>query len=296
MRVERAPMSTRAERRREARTGRGDVKPTAPAWTTVGLASAGLAVSAYLTWTKTTGAQALFCSGASACDIVQASRYSTMLGLPTALWGLALYAAIGALALRGYTPTRWLVALVVSSAAVAFSAYLTAVSLFVLGAACRYCLISAAIEVLILADVGRWWRAVPGGRTAMPPLRAAMVGGGIAALTVLLALGVFTVSPTGATPYQVALARHLGSTRAVMYGAFWCPHCQEQKEMFGEAASMLPYIECDPKGAGARPDLCEKASVKSFPTWVIGDQRLEGTQPLDELARVSHFRGEGAAR
>ena len=76
-----------------------------------------------------------------------------------------------------------------------------------------------------------------------------------------------------------------------MYGAYWCPHCQAQKEMFSAAASMLPYVECDPSGSGARPDLCERAEVKSFPTWVIGDQRLVGTQPLDALARASGFPG-----
>jgi len=282
---------TRAERRREMRTGRAGPSWTAPAWTTLALAAAGALVSGYLTWTKTTGGQVLFCSGANACDVVQASRYSTLLGLPTALWGLALYVVMGALAGLGYTAKRWLLALAAASAAVAFSAYLTVVSLFALRAACAYCLISAVLEVLILADVARRWRAVPGLPTIAPLPRATMVGGGTAVLTVLAALGAFAVSPAGATPYQVGLARHLSSTRAVMYGAYWCPHCQEQKEMFSEAASMLPYVECDPKGSGARPALCEQASVKSFPTWVIGDQRLVGTQSLDALARASHFSG-----
>jgi len=287
-------MTGRAERRRETRAGRAAPSRTTPAWTTVALAAAGVLVSAYLTWTNMTGAQALLCSGAGACDIVQASRYSTVFGVPTALWGLALYVVVGVLAGRGYTAQRWLVALAAASAAVTFSAYLTVISLSVLRAACAYCLASAVIEVLILADVIRWWRTVPGLRALAPLPRAAMVGGGTAALTLLLALGVFAVSPAGATPYQVALARHLSSIRAVMYGAYWCPHCQEQKEMFSEAATMLPYVECDPRGSGARPDLCAQASVESFPTWVIGDQRLVGTQSLDTLARASGFPPEGA--
>ena len=284
-------MTRRVERRPETRAGRAAPSRTAPAWTTVALAAAGVLVSAYLTWTKLTGTQALFCSGASACDIVQASRYSTIFGLPTALWGLAMYVVVGVLAGRGYTAQRWLITLAAASTALAFSAYLTVISLSVLRAACPYCLVSAVIEVLILADVIRWWRAVPGLRAIAPPPRAAMLGGGAAVLTVLLAFGAFTVSPAGATPYQVALARHLTSMHAVMYGAYWCPHCQAQKEMFSAAASMLPYVECDPSGSGARPDLCERAEVKSFPTWVIGDQRLVGTQPLDALARASGFPG-----
>ena len=289
-------MTTRAERRRRTRAERAGPSRTAPAWTTLALAVVGALVSAYLTWTKATGAQALFCTGAGACDVVQASRYSTLLGLPTALWGLALYVVMGALAWLGYSARRWLVALAAASAAVAFSAYLTAVSLFVLRAACAYCLTSAVIEVLILADVIRWARAVPGLKAVAPLPRAAMVGGGAAVPTVLLALGLFAISPAGATPYQIGLARHLASTGAVMYGAYWCPHCREQKEMFSEAAAMQPYVECDPKGSGARPDLCERASVKSFPTWVIGDHRLVGAQSLDALARASRFPGGKATQ
>ena len=34
-----------------------------------------------------------------------------------------------------------------------------------------------------------------------------------------------------------------------MYGAYWCPHCAHQKELFGaEAWSLIPYVECSLKG------------------------------------------------
>jgi glutaredoxin len=94
---------------------------------------------------------------------------------------------------------------------------------------------------------------------------------------------------------EAALARHLRETGAVMYGAYWCPHCQEQKDLFGATAHDLPYVECDPKGVNARPDLCEKAGVKAFPTWVIGGQRREGVQSLSALADASKFQPTGAA-
>ena len=284
-------VSTRADRRRAARTGHVTPEATPPALSTVALSVAGILVSGYLTWTKVTGAQALFCTGTNACDVVQASRYATLLGVPTGLWGLVLYAVIGALALRGFTFRRWLAALVIATAATAFSAYLTAVSLVVLRAACPYCLVSMAIELAILVDVVRRWRAVPGARAGLPVPRLLALAGATAVVTVVAALGVFAVSPAGATAYQIALARHLTATKAVMYGAYWCPHCQEQKDLFGGASSMVPYIECDPKGTGARPDLCERAAITSFPTWVIGDQRLEGARPLEELARASRFPG-----
>ena len=29
-----------------------------------------------------------------------------------------------------------------------------------------------------------------------------------------------------------------------MYGAYWCPHCQAQKKVFGESFQYVPYVEC----------------------------------------------------
>ena len=34
-----------------------------------------------------------------------------------------------------------------------------------------------------------------------------------------------------------------------MYGLYWCPHCIEQKEMFGAAFHYVPYVECAIKGS-----------------------------------------------
>lgn len=33
------------------------------------------------------------------------------------------------------------------------------------------------------------------------------------------------------TPWAISLAEHLHSIGAKMYGAFWCTHCQEQKQV-----------------------------------------------------------------
>jgi uncharacterized membrane protein/glutaredoxin len=249
------------------------------------LCLAGVAVSGYLTWTKLAGAHALLCREGGGCDVVQASHYALLLGVPTALWGAGLYVVIGGLALSGFTRQRWLIAFALASAGVAFSAYLTAISLFVLRAACPYCLVSAAIEVAILAAIV-WWR-----HASATMSRMLTVGSATATATIVAAFVVFASPPPAATPYQVELAQHLAKTGAVMYGAYWCPHCADQKALFGAAASTLPYVECDPKGAKARPDLCDLAGVRSYPLWVIEGRRYEGTQPLEVLARASHFSG-----
>jgi thiol-disulfide isomerase/thioredoxin len=72
---------------------------------------------------------------------------------------------------------------------------------------------------------------------------------------------------------QVALAQHLQSSRAVMYGAYWCPYCHAQKELFGaEAAQTVPYVECDERGQNAEPQRCEEADIKSYPTWELNGE------------------------
>ena len=100
---------------------------------------------------------------------------------------------------------------------------------------------------------------------------------------------IFAMPSSAGSGSEAALARHLRESGAVMYGAYWCPHCQEQKALFGDAARDLPYVECDPNGVNGRPDLCEKAGVKAFPTWVVGDKRLEGVQTPGALAEASKF-------
>ena len=42
---------------------------------------------------------------------------------------------------------------------------------------------------------------------------------------------------TESSPFAIALARHLHSIGAKMYGAFWCSHCNEQKQVH----ALSPY-------------------------------------------------------
>lgn len=272
-------------------TRRRDVAVAAPArpdYAVVGLAAAGFAIALYLTWLKWSGGNATFCLSGSGCDIVQGSRYGTLLGLPTALWGALLYVAIGALAAIGLTAARWNWAFCLAAAGVGVSVYLTALSLLIIHATCAYCLASGVIMLAILALLWRRRSDRPGRRTKL----SSAIGYAVA-LAVLAPFGaafIFAMPEGGSAAYEAALARHLRDQGAVMYGAYWCPHCTEQKALFGDAAKDLPYVECDPKGMNARPDLCEKAGVKSFPTWVLGDKRREGVQTPQALADFSNFK------
>ena len=267
---------------------------TGPSWPVALLALAGLAVAAYLTWLKLTGNPAVFCGPGSGCDIVQASRYGTLLRLPTAVWGGILYAAVAGLALAGLTPRRWQIAFLLSAAGAGFSLYLTGLSLFALGATCLYCLLSTAIA-LALTGLLAWRRPAPAARRGAARWSRIGMQAAAAAVGAVVAGAFVFAGQGGSTAEQQALARHLSDTRAVMYGVFWCAACKEQKARFGTAASSIPYVECDPAGAGARPDACRQAGVRVYPTWVIGGERREGVLSLEELAKLSRFPGVPAA-
>ena len=60
----------------------------------------------------------------------------------------------------------------------------------------------------------------------------------------------------------VALARKLRQSGAVLYTAYWCPHCARQRELWGsEAWKELRNVECAPKGFNAQPGICMAKSV-----------------------------------
>ena len=82
-----------------------------------------------------------------------------------------------------------------------------------------------------------------------------------------------------------AFAKCLAAKPAKMYGAYWCPHCAEQKEMFESSFQYVPYVECGVPGSREEAPVCKEAGVKHFPTWQFADgERREGTQPLPVLA------------
>ncbi len=191
-------------------------------WPVAALAATGLLLSAYLTYTKLAGSTALFCEAGSGCDVVQASRYASFLGLPTAAWGVAVFAAIGGLALAGLTGRRWTWAFVLGVAAVSMSAYLTWVSLAVLRAACPWCLAVAGTDAALLGVLVARRPVTKGRRSPTRPARLALVGGLTAVVTIVGAAGVFVgAAARGDAAYREALARHLAATGAVMYGAYW---------------------------------------------------------------------------
>lgn len=94
-------------------------------------------------------------------------------------------------------------------------------------------------------------------------------------------------------PAKIALAQHLTQVGAKMYGAYWCHHCHQQKQMFGkQAIAAIDYIECSPNGHWAgQAEVCQAAQIEAYPTWQINGQLYTGTQSLEKLAEISGYQG-----
>jgi hypothetical protein len=78
-------------------------------------------------------------------------------------------------------------------------------------------------------------------------------------------------------------AQCLTDRKVVMYGAYWCPHCQRQKKLFGDSLRFLKYVECTQD-----VNACQQKNISGYPTWVFEDgSRIEGEATLKELAEKS---------
>lgn len=111
------------------------------------------------------------------------------------------------------------------------------------------------------------------------------IGSVVVAVLVLVGAG-FYYSKQAAVPGKYdAFAQCIADSGAIFYGAFWCPHCQNQKAMFGKSAKLLPYVECSTANGRGQLEVCKDAGVTGYPTWVFADEsRLGGEVSLETLA------------
>ncbi len=93
-----------------------------------------------------------------------------------------------------------------------------------------------------------------------------------------------SAAPAGPGKYD-AFATCLKDSGATFYGAFWCPHCQAQKKLFGSSVHLLPYVECSQPSGTGQLQVCIDKKIASYPTWEFKDgSRLNGEIPLATLA------------
>jgi thiol-disulfide isomerase/thioredoxin len=109
-------------------------------------------------------------------------------------------------------------------------------------------------------------------------------------ITVLCAAIIGTMVWYSSRPGQYeTFATCIAESGAKFYGAFWCPHCQAQKALFGRSAKKLPYVECSTTDGQGQLPICKEKAVESYPTWIFKD----GTKQTGEVSLVdlSKFTG-----
>lgn len=111
---------------------------------------------------------------------------------------------------------------------------------------------------------------------------------GIWAIAIIVIMVALAVSArNSSTPKASAsldtFAQCLAKKNITMYGAYWCPHCQNQKAEFGSSFKYVPYVECT-----VETQKCVDAKINGYPTWILPDgTRLEGEQTLQKLSGMS---------
>ena len=275
------------------------------------IALAGVIENIYLIAIKISGGSAACPTGG--CDQVLNSPYASVFGIPLPVFGLMGYTAMAILAFLPFLvnvnqnkqlrtsveQTTWLLMFALGAAMATFSSYLMYILATEIQEFCPYCIASAifSFSLFILAIIGHDWEDIG---------QLFMIGIAVSLVTLISTLGVYSginspaiaggekgleiVNKSG--PAEIALAKHLTQIGAKEYGAFWCPHCHDQKELFGkEAFAEIDYVECDPKGLNARPELCRAANIQGFPTWEIKGQFYPGAQSLERLSKLSGYTG-----
>ncbi|HEY9623819.1 MAG TPA: vitamin K epoxide reductase family protein [Crinalium sp.] len=275
----------------------------------------------YITITKLLGGETA--CPTSGCEQVLSSDYAYVFGIPLSVFGLLAYIAMAALAFiplavnpeekkelhTSLNNWSWLAMFAGSTAMLVFSGYLMYimatkfVAVYGPASVCIYCIGSAilATTLFVLTLIGRAWEDV--GQLVLTFFLVSMV-------VLIGALGVYAddevasdansntpgqagpVITTTSGSAEIALAKHLKEVGAKMYGAFWCPHCHDQKQFFGrQAFQEITYVECDPNGKNAQPSTCQAANVTGYPTWEINGKLYPGTQTLEQLADESGYQG-----
>jgi uncharacterized membrane protein len=254
----------------------------------------------------------LLCPGGGGdCDKVLNSPWGTLFGQPLSLFGCLAYATVLVLALLPLllqgearrdllARSRWFLFLLTAAMAV-FSVVLMAVMLFKIQALCPFCILSAllSLALLVLSLLSGEWddKGQLIFRGVLAALLVGITGIGWATAmdrpeTAVTGPGMPIPVTSASAPASIALADHLTAKGAVMYSAYWCPHCHEQKELFGkQATARLKVVECAPDGQNSQAELCASKKIQGYPSWEINGKLDSGVKPLAKLAELSGYKG-----
>lgn len=288
------------------------------------LSSIGALETVYLTYTKLSGSSIsqMLCSNPSSCSTVLSGPYSTIpyFGIPISAIGFVAYTTIFILALQPLLlpaktniDTNTSILLPLTATMATFSVYFVLLLNFVIHESCSFCYLSALLSftMALVTVVGRL--------EMKDATKAFTITSTAAAVSAVSAIFLYyttsTLYPEETKAYQdlaalereeralhfpprirtesteqsIALAKKIVSPQidGKMYGAYWCSHCNNQKQQFGvEAAKIFPYIECDKEGANSQNAICKEKKLEGYPTWELQGKLFPGEKSLDELEKI----------
>ena len=100
----------------------------------------------------------------------------------------------------------------------------------------------------------------------------------VAGLLVYFLVFAGSTGPTPDSP-EGRLAACLSDQGVTMYGLPTCPHCQDQKDKFGDAFRYVDYVNCS-----KNRDECLNQGIETVPAWIIDGEMIVGVRELEELA------------
>jgi thiol-disulfide isomerase/thioredoxin len=126
----------------------------------------------------------------------------------------------------------------------------------------------------------------------MPMNLKQIAGLGVVIVVLLLILSYGIQGYTATLPGKYdGFAACLVDKGAMFYGAFWCPHCKDQKKIFGNSAKLLPYTECSTPDGKAQLPVCVDKNIQGYPTWIFADESRRNEiltpQQLSEITGCS---------
>jgi len=109
---------------------------------------------------------------------------------------------------------------------------------------------------------------------------------GIIALLAILGAIIYSQTKSGPQGGKYdAFATCLSEKGAIFYGAWWCPHCQNQKKAFGDSFDKVKYVECSTPDGRNQLKACADAKITGYPTWVFADgSTMEGEVKFNKLS------------
>jgi len=284
------------------------------------LSTIGLVDTCAITLKKWGLFSALSCPGiTNGCEKVLNSPWGTLfkneqINIPLSFAGFLSYLLILILAVSLSTNLispkeklskfAWWLIFLISCASSVFSFLLIYIMIFKIEEYCFFCILSAilSLSIFILSMIG-------GKFESREPM---IFRGFVVAVSVLLggliwstnvdpsnAINISSptekVSPaitTSSSAQKIEFARFLKNNNIVMYSAYWCPHCHDQKIMFGkQAVKELSVIECAQDGKDNKYKLCQTKGIEGFPSWEINGEIYSGTRDLNDLAIMTDYQG-----